>query len=49
MNPSIHYRFQVLNKKFRITPCIMDDFGTLIETSWYAIAISINAYRTDFS
>lgn len=33
----------------RIHPAIMDDFGTLIPLNLYNLAISINAYRTDFS
>ena len=33
----------------RIRPAIMDDFGTLIPLNLYNLAISINAYRTDFS
>lgn len=42
---SVHYAFFL----DRIRPAIMDDFGTLVPLNLYNLAISINAYRTDFS
>lgn len=42
---SVHYA----NFFGHIRPAIMDDFGTLIPLNLYNLAISINAYRTDFS
>ncbi len=33
----------------QIRASIMDDFGNLVPLNLYNLAISINAYRTDFS
>lgn len=42
---SVHYA----NFFGHIRPAIMDDFGNLVPLNLYNFAISINAYRADFS